>query len=181
MRTYIGMIRAIGPETHKVMPMAGLRDGSLRAGLADVSTYIATGNLLFRYGGDEAAAAAVVAGVLAGFGLANPVFVRTPADLEAVLAACPFPDAAAERPERLLVSFMDGPAENGRIEALAAHPGPERVAAVGRELVIDYAEGIGRSKLTPAVVERRIGRPGTARNWTTVTRLADLGRRLEAG
>ena len=180
MRTFIGLIRAIGPETHKVMPMGALREACLRAGLLDVSTYIATGNLLFRTSGDEVSTAATLAAVLAGFGLVNPVFLRTPAALDAILASCTFPEAAAERPDRLLVSFMAGPPEDERFDGLAAHPGPERVAKLGREIVIDYADGIGRSKLTPAVVERRIGQPGTARNWTTVTRLAELGRQLEA-
>ena len=53
-------------------------------------------------------------------------------------------------------------------------PGRETIEAVGRELYIAYPDGIGASKLTGAVIERRLKTRGTARNWNTVTKLAAL-------
>jgi uncharacterized protein (DUF1697 family) len=53
-------------------------------------------------------------------------------------------------------------------------PGREAIEAQGRELYITYPDGIGDSKLTNAVIERRLGVRGTARNWNTVTKLADM-------
>jgi uncharacterized protein (DUF1697 family) len=54
--------------------------------------------------------------------------------------------------------------------------GPERVAAEGRHLYIHYADGIGRSKLTTARIEKALGTRGTARNWNTVLKLRDAAR-----
>ena len=42
----------------------------------------------------------------------------------------------------------------------------------GREVFIDYLDSVGRSKLTPARLERLLGQPGTARNWNTLAKLA---------
>jgi uncharacterized protein (DUF1697 family) len=37
-----------------------------------------------------------------------------------------------------------------------------------------YPEGQGNSKLTNALIERKLGVAGTARNWNTVLKLAAL-------
>ena len=41
-----------------------------------------------------------------------------------------------------------------------------------------YPDGIGESKLTAALIEKKIGVAGTARNWNTAQKLATA---LEAG
>jgi uncharacterized protein (DUF1697 family) len=58
----------------------------------------------------------------------------------------------------------------------AAIQGPETVRAKGRQLYIVYPAGIGRSKLTNALIERHLGTRGTGRNWNTVLKLAAMVR-----
>jgi uncharacterized protein (DUF1697 family) len=61
------------------------------------------------------------------------------------------------------------------VEALrAAVPGPEVIRAGGRHLYISYPDGQGRSKLTGALIEKKLGTVGTARNWNTVLKLGAL-------
>jgi uncharacterized protein (DUF1697 family) len=36
--------------------------------------------------------------------------------------------------------------------------------------------GVAGFKLTPALIERRLGRPGTARNWNTLNQLIELSK-----
>ena len=45
---WIGLLRGIGPTTHAKMPMAALRAACEKAGLEQVQTVLATGNLVFR-------------------------------------------------------------------------------------------------------------------------------------
>jgi uncharacterized protein (DUF1697 family) len=55
----------------------------------------------------------------------------------------------------------------------AAIVGHERIEAIGRDLFIVYPDGVGRSKLTTALIERKLGaRRGTGRNWNTVLKIA---------
>jgi uncharacterized protein (DUF1697 family) len=54
------------------------------------------------------------------------------------------------------------------------------VCAGGRELYIVYPDGIGRSKLTIAVIERTLATRGTARNWNTVRKLGALAAAVAA-
>jgi uncharacterized protein (DUF1697 family) len=37
-----------------------------------------------------------------------------------------------------------------------------------------YPDGIGRSNLTGALIEKKLGTRGTARNWNTVLKLRNL-------
>jgi uncharacterized protein (DUF1697 family) len=52
--------------------------------------------------------------------------------------------------------------------------GREPLAFVGGEIAVRYAGGFHRAWFTPARMEREIGLPVTARNWRTVTSLAEL-------
>jgi len=52
--------------------------------------------------------------------------------------------------------------------------GCEVIRVSGRHLHIVYPDGIGRSRLTNALIEQKLGTQGTARNWNTVLKLASL-------
>ena len=176
MNQWVGLIRGIGPSTHKKMKMAQLREACAAAGFDDVRTLIATGNLIFTTTLPEDEIAEVLRGILDGFGLDNPVFLRRPADIESVYARNPWPELEDLRPNHLLVMFMDDAPAAEAIATLAEWPGPERMVVSGREVFVDYAEGVGDSKLTYAVIERRLEQLGTARNWNTVNRVLDATR-----
>jgi uncharacterized protein (DUF1697 family) len=49
--------------------------------------------------------------------------------------------------------------------------GRETIAAEARQLYIIYPDGIGRSKLTTSLIEKRIATRGTGRNWNTLVKL----------
>jgi uncharacterized protein (DUF1697 family) len=176
MNVFIALLRAIGAATHARMSMQDLREGCEAAGLKRVTTYIQTGNVIFESRRSVAAAQAIVERVVQGFGLTNDVVLRKPDELAAVLAADPFPDAAAARPSALAVCFLAAAPDANALAQLLRHPGPERVAQIGRDLCIDYAGGISGSKLMPGVVERRLGVVATARNWNTARKLLAMVR-----
>ena len=166
--THVAFLRAIGPATHKVMPMTAFRDACAGAGLANAKTFIATGNLLFTSLASERDILGKISGVVSSFGLGNEAYVRTKGEIAAILSANPMPDAAQAHPNHLLVLMLDKAVD---AQALEAWPGPERIIANGRDIYIDYPLDVGHSKLTPSVIERRLGARGTARNWNTMTKL----------
>lgn len=168
---WIALIRAIGGSTHKKMSMTQLRAACEDAGFEDVRTVLATGNVVFRSDKSQTDIHAILDGVMAQHGLANEVFLREPLELQACLAADPFPDASTERPSRMLVSFMKRAPRDAEIAAASGYGGPERIALHGTEAFIDYGDEIGTSKLTPVLLEKLLGQSGTARNWNTVLKL----------
>ena len=161
MPAYVALIRGIGPVTHAKMSMVALRDACEDLGLEDVTTVGNTGNVLFRSRKGVAAARALVQEAVTGFDLpaAQEVFVRTAAQMAEVVAANPFPEAAARHPAALGVcSFHDAP----DWAPLRDWPGPEKLAMVGAHLVVDYRGQVTGSKLR---IEKALGVTMTQRNW----------------
>ncbi len=92
-----------------------------------------------------------------------------------VLDANPYLDMARDDPAHLIVMALKAQPDAAAVAALeAAIVGRETVRVAGRQLYIAYPGGIGTSKLTNAVIERRLGVRGTARNWNTAKKIAAL-------
>jgi uncharacterized protein (DUF1697 family) len=95
--------------------------------------------------------------------------------LQRIIANNPFPDAAANDPSHLIVMFLKGPPTTEAVKTLqAAIKGSEVISADGRQLYMIYPDGMGQSKLTGTLIERKLATRGTARNWNTVIKLAAL-------
>ncbi|HEY0624167.1 DUF1697 domain-containing protein [Sphingomonas sp.] len=145
-------------------------------GFTDVKTLLASGNVVFT--ADETDASALERklhdALFKATGLKSEIFVRSPEEMKAVAAADPFPDATAERPSFVVVSFHRKPVDSAAVASLAAsHDGPERMHAEGRELYIDFPDGQGRSTLHPAMSKAKLDPVNTARNWNTVLKIRD--------
>src|SRR6185312_2875525 len=132
-----------------------------------------SGNLVFSTTGKSAAALETMleTAIKAEIGVETAVCVRTARQWDALIQANPFPDAAREDPSHLLLTAFKTAPKPGGAETLAeAYHGPERAAVALDHAFIFFPEGIGRSKLTPALLGRHLGQ-GTARNWNTVLKL----------
>ena len=164
----MALLRGVNVGGHRRVPMADLRAGLAAAGLADVRTYLQSGNAVFSGGpDDEAEVEQLVRAVVAGTcGVDTDVVVRTGAELAGVVARNPWPERTSS-PKLLHVLFLSAVPEQVRADRVGEL---EEVAADGREVWVIYGAGAGESKL-------RLEVPGvvvTARNWTTVTALAAM-------
>ena len=172
----IALLRAVNVGGRKLM-MAELRQLMAELGFEGARTLLQSGNLVLDAGGLAGAEleARLEAATRARFGLATDYLVRTPAEWTSIVAANPFGDFARADPAHLLVMLLKAEPGPEAVAALrAAIVGREELAAVGRELFITYPDRIFQSKLTGALIERRLGLRGTARNWNTVGKLAEL-------
>jgi uncharacterized protein (DUF1697 family) len=168
MTQFIGFIRGINVGGNKLLPMASLKASCESAGLTDVRTYLQSGNVIFRSTRKDPARL-----IEEALDLDVKVVVRTAAELQKVVAANPF--ASVGNTSLLIVMFLsDEPSKEAQAALRAAHAGPEEIRFAGRELYLYYPNGMGRSKLTNAVIERKLGVTATARNWNTVTKLLEL-------
>lgn len=167
------LLRAVNVSGRNRVPMARLRE-VLGPVLGEVSTYIASGNIVCDAPTDAGRACARVREVIAAeFDVDTPVIARTHDELVTALAALPFGDGVEKFVHAM---FLEGDPTPGALEALEPRllPG-ERLALTGRELWIDYGDGgVAATKLTKAAFDRALGVAGTARNLRTVRRLAEL-------
>jgi uncharacterized protein (DUF1697 family) len=159
------------------MAMADLRALMEALQLENGQTLLQSGNLIFR-GGARAGAALerqLEEETARRFGLETDYFVRSADEWRAVVARNPFREAARRDPSHLVVMFLKAAVGAEPVAALqAAIVGREVVRGAGREIYVTYPDGIGRSRLTSAVIERKLGTRATGRNWNTVLKLAAL-------
>lgn len=176
MGVWIALLRGVNVGGRGTLPMAELRALMAGAGWADVRTYIQSGNAVFATDEDDRRR---IAERLAGLieearGFRPAVMLLRPGELDAAMRANPFPDAE-DVPTTLHLLFPSSAPERPDLDALeAAATGSERFALTGGVLYLLCPDGIGRSRLAAAAGPALAPVEFTARNWRTVTKLAEL-------
>ncbi|HEY0187795.1 MAG TPA: DUF1697 domain-containing protein [Cellulomonas sp.] len=166
------LLRAVNVGGTGKVAMPALREAAADLGHTDVATYLATGNLVLRPAA-PVEVAVLTEGLRDRLGVPVELTVRTRSQIDAVVRDNPYPDVAQDDPARLLVWFLDGPAPAEQQADLARY-GRERATWHGHEGYLHYPDGIGRSRLTGAVLDRLSGRRGTGRGWRTVLAVQGL-------
>ena len=175
--THVALLRAINVGGRNRVSMSDLRDLLTGLGLANIRSLLQTGNVVFDSRGrsPEELERLLERAAADRLGLDTVFVVRTAGEWQELVSANPFPAEAESDPAHLLVMPLKEAPDRDRIHDLeTAIVGREVVRVQGRDLYIVYPDGIGRSRLTSAVIERRLATQGTARNWNTVRKLAEL-------
>jgi uncharacterized protein (DUF1697 family) len=177
MTTYITVLRAINLGAHNRVAMADLRAMLAKLKLEDPKTLLLSGNAVFKSRSASSAALArqLEAASTKHLKVTTDYFVRSAAEWQAIIKGNPFPDEAKTDPGHLLMMCLRDAPSPAAVEALQEKiKGREVVRARGTHAYFVYPDGIGRSKLTIAVIEKALGTRGTARNWNTVLKLGEL-------
>jgi uncharacterized protein (DUF1697 family) len=177
MTIQIALIRGINVGGHRAVAMSDLRDLLAGLGFAGARSLLQSGNLMFRCSAQTGASLERLLETEAEkrLGLRTDFFIRSAKEWSEVVARNPFCKEAERDPGHLVVMFLKSMANAKDVKAVnAAIVGPEIVRAGGRHLYIVYPDGIGKSRLTNVLVEKKLGIRGTARNWNTVLKLAAL-------
>ncbi|WP_444854214.1 DUF1697 domain-containing protein [Sphingosinicella sp.] len=171
----MALLRAVNVGGRK-LPMAELRAHCAEIGWSNVRTYIQSGNVVFDADcGPAEAEAALEARIKQDYGYDAPTIVRTAAQWRRFAPACPFPEAARETPNYLLMLLAKQPIAAGAVEAIQARAtAGEIVRRAGDALWIHFPSGSGTSKLTPSQIDKAIGSPATSRNHRTVVTLQEM-------
>ena len=172
----IALLRAVNVGGRK-LAMADLRALLTDLGCARVQTLLQSGNAVFDAGGlaGPDLEARLEVETARRLGLTTDYLIRTAAEWSAIVAANPFAEMAARDPSHLVVAPLKTAPGGDAVSALqGAIVAREQIRAIGRELYITYPNGIGDSKLTLGLIERRLGARGTGRNWNTVMKLAAM-------
>jgi len=174
---HIALLRAVNVGGTGKLAMSDLRAFLESLGFENVRTYIQSGNAVFSGGAREGAEleAFLEQEALARLGLDTSFLVRSPGEWDDTIRANPFTGKAEQDPRRLLVMALKDAPSRTQFEALRdGYAGPEPFELIGKHLYVDYLEGSGNSKLTNVLIERKLETRGTARNWNTVLKLAEM-------
>lgn len=174
--------------SHRIILFRGMNTGGVRApvveqramaeamGLGNPRTLLASGNLVVESDRDPATLETdIEAAMLDRFGLTIAAMVRTNTKWAELIAANPLPAQARADPSRLLVMIMKDGAPSEAVETVRGFAvGDEQLIETPYALWFWHPDGIGKSKMAEKAGQVRLLGMGTARNWNTVLKLADM-------
>lgn len=184
MSVFISFLRGINVGGHNKIRMADLQALYESLGLRQVTTYIQSGNVLFTAntaGLKEKCCADIGNAIKAKWGFDVPVVIRTAGELHHILTGNPFPEEAQCNPDKLVLMFLASPPNQETITKVTAiiNDG-SRFAIQGDTIYFFYPEGYGQTKWHTGFFEKQLKTTVTARNWTTICKLAAMAGELPA-
>lgn len=173
MRRYIALLRAINVGGH-VVRMDDLRRHFEALGFSNAATMIASGNVIFDTTARNATAleTRIENHLQQALGYAVATFIRSCTELARIATYQPFPEEI-DRGHSLYVTFLkDQPDGEAQKKLLALRTRVDDLHIHGREVYWLRRSSLGESAFSGALLEKTIRMPGTARNMTTVRKLA---------
>lgn len=175
MTTWIALFRGINVGGKNKLPMATLRSTLESIGCQSILTYIQSGNVVFSCepSSKEAIATRIADAVDENFGFRPQVMLLTKDEFQSAVANNPFADAVAA-PKTLHYFFLSTQPVHRDLATLAElATATERFDLIENVFYLHAPDGFGTSKLAKSV-ERKLGVGMTARNHSTVEKLAGL-------
>jgi uncharacterized protein (DUF1697 family) len=175
MPKYIAFLRAINVGGHTVK-MDQLRDLFAGAGLTNVETFIASGNVIFdsTAKSQKALEQKIEKHLKASLGYEVATFIRAATELAAIADYKPFNEAEFQEPVRgLYIAFLAAPPSGeAQKKLLSCASKVDDFHIHGSEVYWLIRANFSDSEFSGARLEKTLGMRATVRNTTTVKKLA---------
>ena len=176
MKSKIALLRGINVGGKNSLPMKELVEIFCSLNCENIQTYIQSGNVVFesRKKWGEKEAAELREKIASKKGFAPNIVTLSEGELLKAIRQNPFPTVDGRA---LHYFFLDSKPKQPNLARLAnLKAASEEFALIERVFYLSAPNGIGRSKLAPAV-ESAMGVSATARNSNTVEKLASMLRK----
>lgn len=180
---FVALLRGVNVGGNTMIKMAELKRTFESLGLANVITYVNSGNLAFDVGGLSASKGSKLEkevvetleqAIEKDFEKQIPVMARKQADISKIMAANPFAGEFESHKEMHVLFLKEEMPADKRDQLIAAAPKGERFAVIGREIYCHLPLGVANSLLGKSFIEKKLKLAVTGRNWRTVEKLAVL-------
>jgi len=165
---HAAVLRGVMPTNCK---MPELKRAFEDAGFKDVKTYLASGNVTFEAPRQSNASLEkkAEAEIAKKLGRSFPTFIRSIAELEALLASDPYKGVRLKPGSKKIVTFLRGVPEGLK---LPIEQDEARVLALeGQQLFTVYAP-TPKGPVFMKLIESAVGKEQTTRTWDTVAKVA---------
>jgi uncharacterized protein (DUF1697 family) len=173
-RTYVALLRGINVGGHHKVPMADLRTLMGKLGFGDVTTLLASGNVIFtgQQQDTRMLEKQLAADLEKHFGFPIPVLIRTKEQLLDLAAAEPFRDIEVTKDIRRYVSFLMEKPNDPPTAAWKSDDGSFEIKAIYEREVISVLD-LSKTKTTKHMdmLGKQFGKDITTRNWNTVEKI----------
>jgi uncharacterized protein (DUF1697 family) len=175
-KAYVALLRGINVGGNNKLPMKPLEEVCAAIGWTGARTHLQTGNIVFNASGkSDALEKQLERAIQEKFGFPITVVVRDAGNFEGYISQVPFAAEVVADPSHVLLYISKLPPRADAAKVLTSLArADEAVVVAGGVLWIYFPDGIGSSKLTPAVIDRAVGSTATGRNWNTVLKIQEL-------
>jgi uncharacterized protein (DUF1697 family) len=171
---HVALLRGINVGGKNKLAMKELASMFVDAGCSDVTTYIQSGNVVFRTKPAVAASACakVESAIRERYGYDVPIVVRTADALARAIRGNPYLAEAAGSTDALhLVFLREAPTPECVAKLDPARSAGDEFVVRDGEIYLRLPNGVGKSKLTNAYFDKTLATISTLRNWRTVETL----------
>lgn len=184
METYIALLRGVNVGGKNKVKMSELKASLETQGLLSVSTYIQSGNVLFKSNQSPADVKALIEQTLSDeFQVTSAAIIRTAQELENLIAGCPFSSETIEAAEagsdteHLYAALLDSPFSEAEMARLGKYQNEDQIVLMGKDLYLLFFGSVRDSKLAVQIGKKE--GPATVRNWNTLSKLNELAQTLK--
>ncbi len=178
MQTFISILRGINVSGQKKILMADLK--VLYEGLhfKEVSTYIQSGNVVFKTATklpDIKLAQKIEQAIYGKYNFEVPVIIRSKEEIGKIIATNPFVKEKNIDLKKLHVTFLSEFPKKENIEIVNKSDfSPDQFIIEGKEIYLHTPCGYGNTKLSNTFFEKKLKTKATTRNWNTVNKLSEM-------
>ena len=179
-QTYISILRGINVSGQKMIKMDALCKMYASLNLANVQSYIQSGNVIFRSRGfnDTELETSIQQKIQEDFGFEVPLMVKDLKEFSHVVMNNPFLKIR-KGTEGLHVTFLSrAPDPENLNKIISASYAPDEFKVDGKIIYLHCPNGYGRTKLTNNFFESKLKVVATTRNWKTVNELLNMATAL---
>ncbi len=178
MITYISILRGINVSGQKRILMSDLK--ALYGGLnfKDVTTYIQSGNVIFKSdikATNQALAKKIENAIYEKYNFNVPVIIRSVEEIKNIISSNPFLKIKDTDSEKLHVTFLSDipdPQSSERIKEYN-YP-PDEFIMLGKDVFLYCPVSYGDTKLSNKFFEAKLKVSATTRNWRTINKLLEI-------
>ena len=173
MKQYVALFRGINVGGNNILPMAKLRELLTAMGLADVRSYIQSGNIVARSDLAQGALEQLVHQLIQReFGGELTIVARTASQFHMIFQRNPYPEIDRKR---IYFTLLAERAVPERIEALQARDiAPDELQLIDGVIYLRYATQLSHSPVNNNALERWLKVAATTRNYNTMEKLVHL-------
>ncbi len=175
---YASVLRGINISGQKKIKMADLKSLYESLGLQNVVTYIQSGNVIFNADSEDKTELKekIEKAIEEKYTFRVPVVIRTHREISNIINNNPLGPVDLQKDgTKVLVTFLSSQPTQDRVSGIQQYvTEPEQLFVVGKEVYLYCPNGYGKSKLSNAFLEQKLGVGATTRNWKSVLKLHEL-------
>ena len=178
MQTFVSILRGINVSGQKKILMADLKTLYEDLQFKDVTTYIQSGNVIFKTGhklSDTELTKQIEKAIHKKYDFEVPVQVRSVQELENIVTSNPFLNGKNIQVDKLHITFLSEIPDKTGIESMEKlYFSGDQFKVIGKEVYLYTPGGYGETKLSNKFFETKLKTKATTRNWKTVNTLLEM-------